>query len=877
MSMIIILPFIAILVVGVVIFFLLLQQQSAIRDHSINLTRLESRMLNRFDILSRTMDKKMQSSEDSSQAKFTGPIFADPPLKKQTPSVRAAEVVPELAPVLPPDLPKRPKPVETIRPVELEYDNTKSKVQNIIRAIAPEKPVQSDTDEKEIEIEPVTDESPPVYQYEKKLESDPLSDESSSVYRFEKKAVDILKSIWEWLVVGDKYRSESTSVEFAVASNWLLRIGSAILILGIGFFLKYSIDNDYISESVRVIMAVTTGVALIAAGFRFRKGDYALLAHGFIGIGICTLYFSVFAAFNFYHLITAPLAYGLMMLVTITAGVICARIQSMVIAIIGIIGGYTTPFILEGHSGNLTALFVYTLILTLGVLYITVKRNWHLLNYLSFISVQIIILHNIYSNYNTGLFWNTAVFLTLFYLLFTAVIYVYNIIQRKKSSLLELLMTIINVGLYFSTLYYLVEKDFNYRWMGLVAIAIALTYAGQLYIAISRKFIDKELILSFIGLAVTFLTLSIPISISKDWLNIFWAIEALMLLWLAIRVNSNFLKGMSYLLYTFVIFYMVAVDMSDQYFMDAMSSNTLAEYGRFLLSRIMILGIPLGSLFLGNLMHSRITSGSGLLVEEETDSDISFDYRLMSQVVTVLIPLAIFICFNFEVNQFFSLFYDSFRLPMLTVLWCLFAAFIITLSSKYSQTVMLNLFMFLAVIIFIKIITIDFYSWKFSLELIFGQHLLMDFIIRSFDVLVYILGLLFAVTYIKRFSIDTKSQVQFIYSLAFALLFIISTLEVNTFFTIFEDSFTAGAISILWTCFSLSFLIWGILKNHANVRYIALTLMVVTVIKVFLFDLSNLTEIFRIISFIILGILVLFGSFLYLKYKDLFISEKEVG
>ncbi|MDB4360056.1 DUF2339 domain-containing protein, partial [Akkermansiaceae bacterium] len=56
-------------------------------------------------------------------------------------------------------------------------------------------------------------------------------------------------------------------------------------------------------------------------------------------------------------------------------------------------------------------------------------------------------------------------------------------------------------------------------------------------------------------------------------------------------------------------------------------------------------------------------------------------------------------------------------------------------------------------------------------------------------------------------------------------------------------------------------------------RGIGLTLFTAVILKVFVIDLAGLDQIFRIISFIILGLVILFGSFLYLKYRHHFLTD----
>ncbi len=74
---------------------------------------------------------------------------------------------------------------------------------------------------------------------------------------------------------------------------------------------------------------------------------------------------------------------------------------------------------------------------------------------------------------------------------------------------------------------------------------------------------------------------------------------------------------------------------------------------------------------------------------------------------------------------------------------------------------------------------------------------------------------------------------------------------------------------ILWGILAFVFLIIGIKKRIKNLRIIALSLLGLTILKLFLFDISNASETGKIIAFILLGILILIISFVYQKIKVL--------
>ena len=112
---------------------------------------------------------------------------------------------------------------------------------------------------------------------------------------------------------------------------------------------------------------------------------------------------------------------------------------------------------------------------------------------------------------------------------------------------------------------------------------------------------------------------------------------------------------------------------------------------------------------------------------------------------------------------------------------------------------------------------------------------------------------------------------------AISMLFLYTTLELNTFLHEYLDQFRSGGISILWSVFALGMLLSGIRSNLRPLRYAGLCLFTVVAWKVFFVDLASLDQLYRIVAFIVLGVVVLCGSFLYLRSRSTFATETDAG
>ena len=331
--------------------------------------------------------------------------------------------------------------------------------------------------------------------------------------------------------------AERGELEAKIGGKWLNRIGILAVIIGMGFFIKYAFDNDWIGETGRVVLGIISGLALIGWG-EYLKKKYKVYSQGLVGGGVAILYLSIFAAAAYYEIIFAEAGYFLTVVVTIFAIILSVRYDAPAIATLGFVGGFLNPLVISSGDIEQIPTLTYIALLDLGILTLAYFKDWKFLNFFAFIATAFIFLFWAEDSYADRYITSTQIFLIVFFVIFASISIFYNIIYKKMTSVLDLIFIFAIASSFFGASY-LNLKDELTGWMGLFSGLMGLTYFGLSFVTNRRHSEDRKLVLTFLSVALAFIVIMIPIQLEKSWVTIGWATEAAALVWIGIRVRNQ--------------------------------------------------------------------------------------------------------------------------------------------------------------------------------------------------------------------------------------------------------------------------------------------------------------------------------------------------
>ena len=657
---------------------------------------------------------------------------------------------------------------------------------------------------------------------------------------------------------------EAVDWEQVIGGNWLARVGVLALILGVAFFLKLAFDNDWIGPTGRVALGAVGGLAMLVAG-EFWQKRYPGYARALSGGGVGLLYLSTYAAFAIFDLIDIYPAVVLLLIESVVSAVLALRYESSALAIIGVAGAFCAPFVLgasdlEGRASSSSDgagydLIAYVLAVDVGVLVLSTFRKWYWFRLTALLA----------SLASYGIWYvefgdaagalGAEIALTCIFLIFVGVTTLFHLIWVRGPGTFDLSLMTFNATAYFGISYALLFNEYR-DWMGGFSLAIAVFYLGMAYIALRRSPENARLSLFAFGIGAIFLTIAIPVQLDDmAWTTVGWATQGTVLIWLSFAMKSHAPRFFGYGLFALVAVKLLSFD----------TLISVSDDDPVLNLRFLAFSVSIAALY---LCAFAVWRNDGRLIEYE---------RRAWSVYPILIVAANFLTlwiFTAEVMDFFDQ-------RLVTVGWAIYSALLVWISFM------------------LKSHSIRFFAYGVfaltALKLLYEdtpvEALTHDPVLnlRVLAFSVSIVALSFSAFLIWKspqrlttYERDSWAVYPIMIGLANFWTIWILTAEVLDYFNhnIATVRFMEGSraeiqamenaqnlsLTVLWAVYALVLLAVGIIGKLRAVRLAGLALLTIPVAKVFVYDVFQLEQAYRVAAFIGLGALLLIGGYLYQRF-----------
>jgi len=694
-----------------------------------------------------------------------------------------------------------------------------------------------------------------------------------------------------WL---ETFKEKNPDLEKFIGENLINKLGILILVLGISFFVKYAIDKDWINEPARVGIGILCGSLVMAIAHKLKK-NYASFSSVLVAGAISIFYFTIYIAFHEYQLFSQTIAFIIMALITAFSTLVSISYNRQELAVLSLIGGFAAPFMLSTGEGNYVVLFTYVAILNIGILAVSYFKKWKVSTILAFIFTTLLFFGWCAVKIGSPKFSHTGAltFATIFYFIFSITIVLNNLRNKGTFSTIEYFILVANTFVFFG-IGMLILNDLESNFTGIFTLLLAIynvLYASILY----KKFgLDKNAIYLLIGLALTFVTLTIPIQFEGNYITLFWAAEAVLLFWLSQKAKINYFKLGAIIVQVLTLI------------------SLLIDWEGYSYSEE--LTVMFNPLFIaGSVVSISLFLTHWLLKKEKSIVTKFFKLNLTFYKAAVLIAAIIITYFtgiletNYQAGQFLE---NKFSIRSFSVTYhFIFSTIILYLALFFKKKNILKLTLSIAGVSILLYI-LSFYKYPAN-EMIenFARNTSTKYAFYFHYIILGCLVYFGYLLYKKTNSIFNVSPSKnkwlpwlFVFAIVYTLsneimihgLYISNTVDVtelaekfpeteNNFYA--KKNFVNNEIKdtkaqiikigypILWGVFSFIFLIIGIKRQWKVLRVIALSLLGLTIVKLFVYDIKNVSETGKIVAFILLGVLVLVISFVYQKIKKLVVDE----
>lgn len=247
--------------------------------------------------------------------------------------------------------------------------------------------------------------------------------------------------------------TQKFSLENFIGLRLIHFIGIIVLVIGLSIGVKYAIDQNLISETMRIALAYVAGIILYLLSLRLRK-KYALFSAILFSGGMASLYFTTYAAYVYYSMFSFALAFVIMVVLTIYTVYEAIRYDKQEIALLGLVGAYGIPFLISKNADRADLFFLYISLINLGVIYLSIKKTWKTVGIVAQTITWILFIGWASMRFNPKFQFVGTFFMIFFFLVFSLTVLSFKFIRKHLLQVSDTYQLLINnVALYNAALF----------------------------------------------------------------------------------------------------------------------------------------------------------------------------------------------------------------------------------------------------------------------------------------------------------------------------------------------------------------------------------------------------------------------------------------
>ncbi len=352
----------------------------------------------------------------------------------------------------------------------------------------------------------------------------------------------------------------ASSLESRIGGQWLNRIGIVAVLVGLSYFLKLAFENNWIGPPVRVAIGMGIGLCLLLWSERFRTHGSPGFAYSLKAIAFGAMYLSLWAAYQFYHLLPPTVAFGGMVAVTVTAAAFSLRQNSELLAAFALVGGFITPVLMSTNQNQERPLLSYLALLALGTIWVVAVKSWRQILLGSLVGTALLFAGWAFTYYTESQLAVTLAFASFFFLLYVGAPLVGSRESRDKNRTALTAFVLLTAAGYFVASYAMLFT-YHRQQLALLTAAVAGLYLLLALTIWKREPVKARLVGPlYLAIGIIFLTIAIPLKLDRQWITLAWIVEAGAFFWASHYTSRNLLRVLGSLALALGVFRLVTLE-----------------------------------------------------------------------------------------------------------------------------------------------------------------------------------------------------------------------------------------------------------------------------------------------------------------------------